>query len=64
MVMGGSGGATAESFLLPLILGISVVTFALTATVVLSPTDDKIRRERALMERIGRLGSESRLAVR
>jgi NO-binding membrane sensor protein with MHYT domain len=64
MVMGGSGGATAESFLLPLILGISVVTFALTATVVLSPTDDEIRRERALMERIGRFSSEPRLAVR
>ena len=64
MVMGSTGGATAESFLLPLILGISVVTFALTATVVLSPTDAEIRSERALMERIDRLHSESRLPAR
>jgi NO-binding membrane sensor protein with MHYT domain len=64
MVMGSTGGATAESFLLPLILGISVVTFALTATVVLSPTDAEIRSERALMERIDKLHSESRLPAR
>jgi NO-binding membrane sensor protein with MHYT domain len=63
MVMGGTGGATAESFLLPLILGISIVTFALTAAVALSPTDDEIRSEADLMERISRLRSEARLAV-
>jgi NO-binding membrane sensor protein with MHYT domain len=62
MVMGGSGGATAESFLLPLILGISVVTFVLTATVALSPTDDEIRSETDLMARIDSLRSEARLA--
>src|SRR5580698_5018984 len=33
MVMGGSGGATAESFLLPLILGICVVSFISIATI-------------------------------
>jgi NO-binding membrane sensor protein with MHYT domain len=63
MVMGGTGGATAESFLLPLILGISIVAFALTAAVSLSPNDDEIRSEADLMERINRLRSEARLAV-
>jgi hypothetical protein len=33
MVMGGPGGATAESFLLPLTLGITVVSFVPTATI-------------------------------
>jgi len=63
MVMGGTGGATAESFLLPLILGISILAFVLTATVALSPTDDEIRKETALMERIGKLRSEARLVA-
>jgi NO-binding membrane sensor protein with MHYT domain len=61
MVMGGSGGATAESFLLPLILGISVVSFISIATIALSPTDDEIRTESDLMDRIGKLGSHARL---
>ncbi|HTW00526.1 MAG TPA: MHYT domain-containing protein [Streptosporangiaceae bacterium] len=61
MVMGGSGGATAESFLLPLILGISIVTFVLTAAVALSPNDEEIRTESDLMERIDKLRSETRL---
>ncbi|HTS96356.1 MAG TPA: MHYT domain-containing protein, partial [Streptosporangiaceae bacterium] len=58
MVMGGSGGATAESFLLPLILGISIVAFVLTATVALSPTDAEIRSERDLMDRIDQLRAQ------
>jgi len=61
MVMGAAGGATAESFLLPLILGISIVTFVLTAAVALSPNDEEIRSETELMERINRLRSETRL---
>jgi NO-binding membrane sensor protein with MHYT domain len=61
MVMGGTGGATAESFLLPLILGISVVAFVLIATIALSPTEDEIRSEAALMDRIDKLRSEARL---
>jgi NO-binding membrane sensor protein with MHYT domain len=60
MVMGGSGGATAESFLLPLILGISVLSFICIATIALSPTDDEIRTETDLMERIGKLRSPTR----
>jgi hypothetical protein len=59
MVMGGSGGAAAESFLLPLIIGITVVSVVLTVTVALSPTEDEIRGEAELMERIGRLRSEA-----
>jgi NO-binding membrane sensor protein with MHYT domain len=64
MVMGGPGGATAESFLLPLILGISVVSFILIATIALSPTDDEIRTETDLMDRISKLGSGARLPAR
>jgi len=63
MVMGGAGGATAESFLLPLVLGISIVAFVLTATIVLSPTEDEIRGEAELMNRIGRLRSDARLSA-
>ncbi len=61
MVMGGPGGATAESFLLPLILGISVLSFVSIATIALSPTDEEIRTETDLMDRIGKLQSPTRL---
>jgi NO-binding membrane sensor protein with MHYT domain len=64
MVMGGPGGATAESFLLPLILGISVVSFILIATIALSPTDAEIRAETDLMDRIGKLRSPAPLSPR
>jgi NO-binding membrane sensor protein with MHYT domain len=47
-------GATAEGFLLPLIIGISVLSFALTATIVLSPSAEEIRSDADLMERIDR----------
>jgi hypothetical protein len=43
MVMGGSAGATAVSFLLPLIIGISLVSFLLSITVASAPTEDEIR---------------------
>jgi NO-binding membrane sensor protein with MHYT domain len=46
------GGASATAFLLPLILGISVLTFIVTATIALSPTDTEIRAEGELMSRI------------
>ncbi len=61
MVMGGGGGATAESFLLPLVLGISIVAFILTATIALSPSDDEIRGEAELMSRIDSLRTGTRL---
>jgi NO-binding membrane sensor protein with MHYT domain len=46
------GGASATSFLLPLILGISILTFVLTAVISLSPTEAEIREDAALMARI------------
>jgi NO-binding membrane sensor protein with MHYT domain len=46
------GGASAEAFLLPLIIGISIVTFLLTATIALSPTEDELTAEAELMRRI------------
>jgi NO-binding membrane sensor protein with MHYT domain len=46
------GGASAVSFLLPLVLGISVLAFILTAVISLSPTEAEIREEAALMARI------------
>ena len=55
MLMAG-GGATAVNFLMPLVVGISVVAFILTATLALSPDDEEIRAEQDLMERIGLAG--------
>jgi NO-binding membrane sensor protein with MHYT domain len=60
------GGATAENFLLPLLIGISVLAFIMTATLALSPTDEELRADAVLMQRIedirdGR--SESPVAV-
>ena len=63
MVMGGTGGATAESFLLPLIIGIAVVSFIMTATITLSPTADEIRYDRALMQHIEGLRSQGAAAT-
>jgi NO-binding membrane sensor protein with MHYT domain len=48
------GGATAESFLLPLILGITVISFVLTATITLSPSAEEIRYDVALPDHIRR----------
>jgi NO-binding membrane sensor protein with MHYT domain len=46
------GGAGATAFLLPLIVGVSVTTFVLTATIALSPTADEISAEAELMRKI------------
>jgi Bacterial signalling protein N terminal repeat len=46
------GGATAEGFLLPLLIGISILSFILTATLALSPSDAEMRADAALLERI------------
>lgn len=50
-----TSGASAEGFLLPLILGISILTFVLTALIALSPSEDEIRAEAALTARIAEL---------
>jgi NO-binding membrane sensor protein with MHYT domain len=52
MVMGPGGGATAESFLLPLIIGITVVSFVMTAGITLSPGADEIRYDDSLLNQI------------
>ena len=51
-------GVSATSFLLPLILGISVLTFLVTAVVTLAPTPEEMREDAALMDRINRLSRE------
>jgi hypothetical protein len=58
---GMSSGATAGGFLLPLILGISIFTFVLTLTIALAPSEEEIRADVALMERIARRGEENGL---
>jgi NO-binding membrane sensor protein with MHYT domain len=54
MVLGGGGGATAASYLLPVILGVSVVSFLVWAAVALAPTEDAIRYDAALLDHIRR----------
>jgi len=45
-------GADATAFLLPLIVGVSVTTFVLTAAIALSPTAAEISEEAELMRKI------------
>jgi NO-binding membrane sensor protein with MHYT domain len=47
-------GVTTTAFLLPLILGISIVAFVLAAIISVAPTADEIREDNALMDRIAR----------
>ncbi len=58
MNMSGPGG---ESFLLPLIVGVSILTFVLTATIALSPTDAELAADADLMRRIEDAQSQSRI---
>jgi NO-binding membrane sensor protein with MHYT domain len=51
-------GATVAGFLLPFVIGVSIITLLLTITVALSPTEDEIREENALMERLSRRQQE------
>ncbi|MBO0825462.1 MAG: hypothetical protein J2P27_16665, partial [Actinobacteria bacterium] len=46
------GGATALGFLLPLLIGISVLAFLMTATIALSPTGEEMRQDAELLARI------------
>jgi NO-binding membrane sensor protein with MHYT domain len=48
-------GASATSFLLPLILGISILAFLVTAIVTMAPTAEEMREDAALMARIAQL---------
>ncbi len=54
MVVGGGGGATAASYVLPVILGVSVAAFLAWAAVALAPTEDAIRYDAALLDHIRR----------
>jgi NO-binding membrane sensor protein with MHYT domain len=45
-------GSTASSFLVPLLLGVSLVTFVLTLTISLSPTEAEINEDTVLQTRI------------
>lgn len=45
-------GESAESFVLPLLLGVSVLTFLMTLVIALSPSEDEIREDASLQERI------------
>jgi hypothetical protein len=53
-----SGGATVMDFLLPFVAGVSIITLLLTVTVAVSPTEEEIRAEKALMERLSRRPTE------
>lgn len=55
----GMGGASASFFLLPLIIGVSILTFVLTATIALSPTDAEISADAELMRRIESLRTQA-----
>jgi NO-binding membrane sensor protein with MHYT domain len=50
--MPGMPGASSESFLLPLVLGISVITFVLTIMISLSPNADEIRDDAEFLVRL------------
>ena len=64
MVAGMQGGVSAQAFLLPLIIGISMLAFTLTVVISLSPTEVEIREDAALMARISRHpGQPARPAV-
>jgi NO-binding membrane sensor protein with MHYT domain len=52
LTVGGPGGATASSFLLPVILSLSVMAFLVCAAIALSPTEDAMRYDAALLDRI------------
>jgi NO-binding membrane sensor protein with MHYT domain len=45
-------GATAEGFLLPLIIGIGVISIIMVGVLLFSPNEAEIREDRELMERI------------
>ena len=50
--MAAMSGSTAVSFLVPLLVGITIVTFAVTLVISLSPTEDEIHEDARLRDRI------------
>lgn len=57
-----SGGVTIQALLLPLIIGVTIVTFGVGAVVALSPTADAIRYDESLLDDIRR-NADSSLAA-
>ena len=47
-----SGGASAQAFLLPLLIGISILTLVVTLTITMSPSEEEIREDIAMKERM------------
>ena len=58
------GGADAAAFLLPLIVGVSVTSFVLTATIALSPTAAELTAEAELMRKIDTARAQPPTVVR
>ena len=58
------GGVDAAAFLLPLIVGVSVTTFVLTATIALSPTAAEISADAELMRKIDTVRAQPPTVVR
>jgi NO-binding membrane sensor protein with MHYT domain len=54
LIAGDSSGADAGGFLLPVILGVSVLVFLVWAAIALSPTEDAIRYDAELIDHIRR----------
>ena len=50
--MSATGGSSGMSFLVPLLVGITIVTFAVTLVISLSPTEDEIHEDARLRDRI------------
>jgi uncharacterized membrane protein len=46
------GGASPVAFLFPLLLGISVLTLIMTLTITMSPSEEEIREDSAMRERM------------
>ena len=50
--MSAMGGAAAISFLVPLLVGLTIVTFVVTMVISLSPTEDEIHEDARMQDRI------------
>jgi NO-binding membrane sensor protein with MHYT domain len=61
--MPGRPGASGDSFLLPLLLGITLITFVLTLTMSLSPTEAEIRDDAEFRYRLETLQAQAVPAV-
>jgi len=63
-MMSSASGSTAVSFLVPLLLGITLVTFVMWLAISLSPTEDEIHEDAAMRSRIEALRQQEAGSVR